>query len=221
MNNLSQGELMPAEVVSFCKYVEELAQKNSVQFTLNPDTHIVYPTTKDLVNGYMVEFPKKELAVATGKPLDLWLSVLVHESSHLDQLLEKSNYWCDSYVSGTTFEIVDIVMLWIEGKIELNDIQLNNYIKLSRNIELDCERRTVEKIKKFSLPLNISEYIQKANSYIFFYTAMKKTKAWYIPNKEPYHIKEVWSLCPTEFLADDEYENIPDDLMQEYLKLLV
>lgn len=211
---------MSTEVVSFCKHIEEIAQKNNVQFTLNPDTYIAYPTTKDLVNGYMVEFPKKELAVAIGKSLELWLPVLVHESSHLDQLLEKSNYWYDSYVPGTIFETVDIIMLWVEGKIELSDTQLNNYIKFSRNVELDCERRTVEKIKKFNLPIDITDYIQKANSYIFFYTAMKKTKAWYIPGKEPYRIKEVWSLCPTEFLADGEYENIPENLMQEYLKLL-
>lgn len=211
---------MSAEVANFCKHIEEVAQKNNVQFTLSPDTHIAYPTTKDLVNGYMIEFPKKELAVATGKSLELWLPILVHESSHLDQLLEKSSYWYDSYIPGTTFETVDIIMLWIEGKIELSDVQLNNYIKLSRNVELDCERRTVEKIKKFNLPLNIADCIQKANSYIFFYTAMKKTKSWYIPGKEPYRTKEVWSLCPTEFLTDDEYENVPENLMQEYFKLL-
>lgn len=126
----------------------------------------------------------------------------------------------NSYVPGTIFETVDIVMLWIENKIELNENQLDEYIKLSRNVELDCERRSVSKIEAFNLPINVKEYIQKANSYIFFYTAMKKTKAWYVPGKEPYRNKEVWSLCSDIFLDDDDYENVSENLMNEYKKIL-
>lgn len=213
-------EPMSPEVLRFCDHIKETAKKHGVLFTLSPESHTPYPTTKDLVNGYLVEFPQKQLAVACGKPMEQWLPILAHESSHLDQLIEKSHYWYDSYVPGTTFETVDIIMLWIENKIELNETQLNNYIKLSRNVELDCERRTAEKIKTFDLPIDITEYIQKANSYIFFYTAMKTTKAWYIPGKEPYRTKEVWSLCPTEFLSDDEYENVPEELMRKYQTIL-
>ncbi len=219
MDSLLPKETPPA-IIDFCRHVENITKKNAVLFTLSPDSHIPYPSTKDLVNGYMIELPQKELAVATKKPLELWLPVLVHESSHLDQMLEKSDYWYNSYVPGTTLETIDIITLWIEGKIELNEKQLNTYTTLSRDVELDCERRTVEKIKTFNLPIGIREYIQKANSYIFFYSAMKKTKAWYIPGKEPYNTKEVWSLCPTEFLADNEYEKVPENLMEQYQKIL-
>lgn len=207
-------------VEKFCEHVKNTAQEQGVSFVLSPEAHIPYPTTKDLVNGYMMEFPKKELAVATGKPLELWLPVLAHESSHMDQLIEKDKYWYDSYVAGTTFETIEIVTLWIDRKVELTTLQLDDYVKRSRNVELDCERRTIQKIKDFGLPMDVLEYVQKANSYIFFHTAMKTTRAWYIPGKEPYRVKEVWSLCPKEFLSDDAYEHVPDELMRAFEKIL-
>lgn len=218
MMDLNEEEMQSVE--RFRAHVEETAKKNGVSFILSQDSHIPYPTTKDLVNGYMVEFPEKQLAVATGKPIELWLPILAHESSHMDQCLEKDLSWTESYIPGTIIETVDIIELWIEGKVELNPSQLNEYIRRSRNVELDCERRTVEKIKTFNLPIDIAEYTQKANSYIFFYTAMKDTKAWYLPGREPYNTKEVWSLCPSTFLFEEEYESVPEDLMQAYRKIL-
>jgi hypothetical protein len=203
----------------FKEYVEETARKNGVRLNLAPESHIPYPSTGDLVNGYMIEFPERQLAVAVGKPIDLWLPVLAHESSHMDQCIEGSPCWSDSYVPGTTMETIDIVELWNERKIELSESQRDDYTARSRNVELDCERRTVEKIRTFNLPIDTTEYIKKANSYIFFYTAMKETRSWYLPGKEPYNTQEVWSLCPEEFLAEEEYERVPTDLMQAYWNL--
>ncbi len=200
----------------FCKHIEKKAHDNGARLLLSPESHIPYPSTGDLVNGYMVEFPTKELAVATGKPIKTWLPILVHESSHLDQCIEKAISWRNSYVPNTTIGTIDLISLWIDDKIQLNEEQLDEYIRCSRNVEADCERRSVEKIKRFGLPIDITEYIQKANSYIFFYSAMKEIRSWYIPGKEPYNVKEIWTLCPTTFLTDEEYEHVPSKLMEAY-----
>jgi len=204
----------------FCTLTKEVAQARGIEVILSPDSHIPYPSTGDLVNGYMIEYPKPQLAVATGKDTALWLPILVHESSHLDQYLEGDKTWKDSYVPGTTIETVEILTLWFEQKIELSTDQLDEYVWRSRDVELDCERRTVAKIKAFNLPIDTVSYTQKANSYIFFYTAMRETRSWYIPGKEPYNLPEVWSLCPTVFLDAGAYNTVPDELMVAYKKIL-
>lgn len=211
---------LPDAVTTFCEEVKALAEQNGVDFLLSPDSHIPYPSTKDLVNGYMVEFPRPQLAVATGKDISQWLPILVHESSHLDQYLEGSPAWNDSYIPNTTIETVEILTLWFENKIELTATQLSEYVRRSRAVELDCERRTVDKMKRYNLPLDITQYIQKANSYVFFYTAMAETRSWYIPGKEPYNLEHVWSLCPNTFLQDAEYEVVPPALMAAYQEIL-
>lgn len=83
-------------------------------------------------------------------------------------------------------------------------------------VELDCEKRTIEKAKKYNLPVNIKEEIQKANSYILFYTFVKESRKWNTPGKAPYQIREVWSKMPDTFEID--YAQIPEDIRELYRK---
>ena len=91
MNNKDHDDVL-IRVNNFCEHIENMAHKNNVSFKLIADTHIPYPTTKDLVNGYVIEYPERQLAVAIGKKVEEWLPTLIHESSHLDQLIENSSY---------------------------------------------------------------------------------------------------------------------------------
>ena len=49
---------------------------------------------------------------------------------------------------------------------------------------------------------------------------MRETRSWYVPGKEPYNMEQVWSLCPREFLKEDEYDTIPEALMDAYREIL-
>ncbi len=66
---------------------------------------------------------------------------------------------------------------WLKGKRCLKK-DAHDCIDILKNLELDCEKRSVEKILKYNLPIDIKEYIQKANCYVFFYNHMKKTRQW-------------------------------------------
>ena len=54
--------------------------------------------------------------------------------------------------------------------------------KTVQEMELDCERKSVEMIKKFDLPIDIEEYTSIANIYIFYYTYAKKNRCWFSEN---------------------------------------
>lgn len=112
------------------------------------------------------------LGVGTKRPINEWLPVLAHESCHMDQWSEGFSLWKES--ESLKYNIFGD---WLQGK-RCEKKEAYKCIDVLKNIELDCEKRTVEKIKRYNLPIDIKEYIQKANSYIFFYNHMKKTKRW-------------------------------------------
>lgn len=209
--------MLPEE---FLEMTEAQAMKRGVTTLFHNGTHVRYPSTGALVNGYFIEKPVCTLAVAIGKPAAEWLPVVAHESSHMDQSIESTKVWNDRLVPGTEYEAADLVLLWVDRKIGLSRKQLDEYVRRARNMELDCERRVVQKISRFSLPIGYREYAQRANSYIFFYTALKYLRSWYIPGKEPYNVDDVWTRMPKEFLRDDEYENVPEDIMEAFRKII-
>jgi len=113
-----------------------------------------------------------------GKDVKYWFPVLMHESSHMDQYIENDPTW----VNNLGLEQTD---KWIDGDdgVDLNII--SEEIRTSMDVEINCEKRTIEKIKKFNLEdiLDIDEYIQKSNAYILFYLWMKKCPS---PSKYPF-----------------------------------
>lgn len=136
------------------------------------------------------------LSCATARPD--YLSILVHESCHLDQYLENGIVWKKG-------DSCNQVFTWLEGKVYYK--YLNKHINNVQDLEEDCERRAVEKIKEYNLPIDIDTYIQKANSYIWFYKHLQKTRYWPDRFSSPYVIPEVWQNMPKKF--QKSYRRIP------------
>jgi hypothetical protein len=64
--------------------------------------------------------------------------------------------------------------------------------------------------------VNVEEEIQKANSYILFYTFIKEVRKWNTPGKAPYQVKEVWSKMPKTFNMD--YFTVSSEISELYKK---
>lgn len=191
------------------------ATENSIDMILSPTRTV--PMDGVPVNGYFRagDSVPWELVCAIGQPTEKWIEVFVHESCHMDQFLENTEVWADTMIT-PTIEAGDVMQLWIDGVVELTEAQKENIIGRARDVELDCERRTVEKIKAYNLPINVDEYTQKANAYILFYNVIKKTRAWYVEDKEPYNLEAVWRNMPTNF--DIDYKKPPVWLMEVFYK---
>lgn len=160
-------------------------------------------------NGFF-DGDDKVLSVAIGKELNEWLPIAVHESCHMDQWSENSKIWVGA--SPEEYDAMHLIMLWLGKKIELTNTQRNSYIAAARLVELDCERRTVEKIKKYNLPIDIDLYIKQSNAYVWFYTMVGFMRQWYEIGREPYAIPEIVDAMPSEFMDDEFYNVIPDDI---------
>ncbi len=135
------------------------------------------------------------LAVAIKKPLDKWLPIFTHETSHMDQWLENSPLWLTS----EDFALLDN---WLEGK-EYHIKEVSEFIHKVILVEADCERRTIEKIKKHNLPIDTKYYAQRANAYLYYYQWLIAKRLWY--KTEPYEVPEIIGFMPEEIKNDEEY----------------
>lgn len=154
-------------------------------------------------SGYFGDEPL-ELVVACGKPSRDWLKILVHETCHRDQWAENSRWWRYK-VDG--YDPLIWLHEWLSGETNLRGKKLSDVLTGSAMIELDCEKRSVEKIKKYELPIDLWEYRKKANAYVWFYQAMRYTRRWYAKGKSPYQVEAVWKAMPNDF--DNDYTRIP------------
>lgn len=191
----------------------ELASAHDIKMTLSPERTVSCEGVP--VNGFFIggEGIADELACAIGQPFEQWIQVFLHESCHMDQYIEDSDTWNDTMIT-PTIEAGDVMQMWIDGLVELTAQQKENIIGRARDVELDCEKRSVEKIKKYNLPIDIDEYIQKANAYVLFYNVIKVTRSWYKTDREPYNLEEVWRKMPTHF--DLHYTVLSDDIRQVF-----
>ena len=73
---------------------------------------------------------KFQLAVAVGKPVEDWVPVFAHESSHMDQFIDDISWWDERSPS------CDILDLWLGDK-EYLDEELNKAFKNVMELELE------------------------------------------------------------------------------------
>ena len=196
---------------SIKKFLAELVQhciKNDVAFNLRNEKNIFVEGLP--CSGYFEGGEEKgELVVAVDKPQKQWLPILVHESCHLDQWLEDK----EKFISYDGLEVVD---QWLNGK-RATKKKLTSAIEASKKLELDCEIRSVAKIKKYKLPIDITTYIQMANSYIYFYNWVLENRRW-LEKGQTLYLKEIYEVCPTEFQSN--YKKTPkaiNDAFNEFI----
>lgn len=144
------------------------------------------------------------LVVACHKPIAIWLPIMVHETCHRDQWSAKSTVWTRKVESE---DPLTCVFEWLDYKREIPKKHLRTYLQAACNIELDCERRSVQKIIDGDLPIDVTRYTQRGNAYVYFYLALEYTRKWYDKGRAPHLNEVVWQHMSTHFEGD--YTRIP------------
>lgn len=202
--------------------IKNKAKLNNVKITVSKNKTLPYPIGKFDCHGFFVingGYPKGELGIATGDGIKEWIKILIHESCHMDQFIENDINWVHNFIYDETNnkikESVDLLDEWIKGR-EMSSKLVTQLVDACLSVELDCERRAAEKIKKYNLDIDVEQYIQQANSYIYFYRFLEESRASY--KKTPYQIKKVWSKMPKHF--NNDYSTVPDEFKKLFSKLL-
>ncbi len=189
---------------------KRLAAKHGVKIILGKGKKIRARGEKLYSAGYFSDSEGKcpILAVATGKPEEKWLPIFIHESCHLDQYLEDNYMWQKFGIGYDTF------FNWLEGNIELDYDTLKKCCTDVIECELDCEKRSIKKIKKYGITsIKPSEYIKKANAYLYSIAYMMECRIW---KNGIYESDVINKLCPSKFQTS--YMNIPIKLKNQFRK---
>lgn len=177
---------MTAKERRFVKYVRKKCKEYGVKCDLRRSKYV---SLSDNIkcSGYFDE-SEPTLVVALNRPD--WLQILVHEYCHLTQWVENCKVWVDGC------EGVTKVDYWLQGE---NVKDIKKYLALSRDLELDNEKRSVELMKKWQFNIDIDEYIRKANAYIMFYNYLFYTRRWSDPKNSPYTNQNIISKMSNKF----------------------
>jgi translation elongation factor EF-1beta len=204
--NLSQDDI--TKIKSFIEDLKIYTKENNIKLVLSPEKGVQFSEGGIMCNGYFDDITST-LACALGKDVSQWLVILLHESCHMDQWIEKVPEWTEN--AG-----MDNIEKWLGGDNNVNMNNIDNEIRTSMIVEVDCERRTVEKIKKYGLQslINIDEYIKKSNAYVLFYLWMRKNRKWYTVGKEPYNIPEIINIMPNKF--DIDYSKMTPEIEKKF-----
>lgn len=195
------------------------AKGHGVKFKISNGDRIQYCNSSLEVSGYFQgnDFGKEpEFGIAVGRDKDDWFLIFLHESCHMDQWVEGCIEWKKGLYEWLKSDSYDMLEQWIGGR-KMDNWEIEGIIQSCIDIELDCEKRTVEKIRRYGLnDINITEYIQKANSYISFYGMILKKRKWY--KNPPYEQFDVWNKMPRIFLVRDKYLRVDENLYGLYEK---
>lgn len=173
-----------------------------------PDTKFEFHPTEKLRSGaceYTGEALKEKLTIATGGNLEAWLQVFLHETCHLDQAQENQE-WFDS-IDPHISDLDD----WLENKEPVNPV---NWESVSKIVEMehDCEKRALKKIKDFNLPINPDQYAQKANAYLKSYIDTLKNSQW---ESAPYNDPSKWSIMPNQLMPMSYFNDMAESILKD------
>lgn len=206
-------------VRNFTQYVNLFCNTHNVTVIFEPHK-LVDIGNGQMCNGYFYGDEETrdngELAVATKKPPDQWLQILIHEFSHCLQWVENGPAWNVTYIDDEQ-DAYTMLQDWMTGEIDLDPEEAESCAVLSRMHEHDCDQRAVKLIEEWKLPINIDQYIQRSNAYHLFYNYIGETGKWYPEGIEPYKTEMIWKQMPIDWL--DDYDNPPPGLMDLYYQI--
>jgi len=197
----------------FIDKIKKETSKRGIKTRLKNKKYVIVQGSN--ISGYFDYGDKYEIVCTINKSMNKWLSSLVHEFSHYEQWRDSVYAWTASFIGED--DASTLFFDWIDKKKEFSKNKISEIIRKTKIAEIDCDKRSVKNIKKYKLPLDISTYIQKANSYILFHNYAGIRRKWWKKNHAPYELKEVYSQFPKRFLKN--YTKIAQkyvDLFDQY-----
>lgn len=180
--------------------------------------------TVDLVNSYVIPkmkcsgyFDEETLAVAIKRNPNNWFQVFIHETCHMDQFLEKSSVWNRKIKK--KYCPLELYEMYIDGVIETTDEIAFEIQKYCVEVEWDCEKRSVKKIRKNDLGINIEKYTQEANLYLYLYPFCFLKRKWHSYTKIRRNNPDIIDSMPRQFLKKPvDYIHIPNEILKQLEK---
>jgi hypothetical protein len=165
-------------------------------------------------NGFRVDgyFSEHEKEIRVARASTQWLGVLAHEYAHYRQWVEGD----PTYLQAD--DAIDMIDNWFAGK-EYAERDLTRAFRIVRKMERDAERRSVDLIKYYQLPVNLDLYIRRANCYIYSHFIMHLTRKFWAFKRDPFRSRTILSMMPSDFRTQT-HAAIPPHIEEALVKLV-
>lgn len=187
---------------SFIEFVKKECQYYGVKHSLRNSEYCIYDGQP--VSGC---FDDETMILVCAMRRHDYLGILAHEYCHMTQWAEKAPVWMAAK-EAKSYEA------WNEHMAGA-DIDMDNHFQIMRDLELDNEKRTARLIRKFSLDIDIKQYVKKANAYVMLYNFMRITGKWPHPKNSPYNNPVILAAMPDRFSFD--YSKMPARIERLYI----
>lgn len=192
-------------VQKFIDYVHSHLRKHKFKLVLHIDSLKIGDNP---VSGYFSE-DDKEIVISIKE--ENWLDVLVHEYNHFVQFVNNEECYINLNQGESNFlsEMWD----WLDKEEEYEQARLDLIFETVVKMELDCEKKSIETIKKFDLPIDLNEYVSTAHIYLYFYLYARKFRVWFPEDFCIEEMEEFFELDTNTLETDfsklpEEYEKI-------------
>jgi len=175
-------------VLDFINHVDNTCKAHNIKFILSPRKELNKST------GY---FNGRRLVVCVNHPMEVWLETLLHEYGHLEQDIENVH------------QISTDIFTWLK-----HQKRHTSTLYKIRDMELDCERRSVKNIDRFNLPIKKMDYAKRAGAYIHYYNYMLINPTW--PKKSPSTIDEIVQRMPNSLRGTFEKLGSHEKVYRKY-----
>jgi hypothetical protein len=206
---MKKSEYGAAKMLAECIHT---LQQNNVSIKLSKSKRVKSPDGS-LCKGYWEDSDSNNLVFACSIQGDIeeWIGTFAHEYCHFLQWLDKDKVWCKYHKLDP-----EILINCITNK-PIKEKDLDYYLTVSQDIELDCEKRTVKLLKSYGVPIDYEKYIRSANVYIFYYSYLKISRRWNnTSNISIYKIPTLQSIVKSKFYSS--YGEIPDNLLKAFIR---
>lgn len=195
------------------KEIEAFTVSQLTKYALSGYRVIVHPSDK-IKKGEMTytgEATAENLEISIGGPWQDWIGVLVHETCHIDQ------HMADSDSFDLAENALERISSWLNGT--TSSVSIGDFRTVLEN-EADCETRSVQKINENNLPIDVKDYIRRANAYLASYAVTFHHRVW-IP--QPYRNDYLCSLMPESEILSPSFilESLDKPVAdEEFLRLV-
>lgn len=201
---------------SFIRSQEKIAKSHDITFRFEPTPYVKLNGSP--ARGYFDE-DGKEIVVATGKKIQEWFPVFVHETCHMDQYIEGSKYFTPALRGnkGGVYDPYQIYEMYVEGLVDLSPVNYKKVVTGAISVEWDCEKRAIQKIKDHELPINVLDYTKRSNLYCYTWAYSAEIRRWYNMIGLERRNKKIVEVMPSKMLkTPKDYLEIPYEIRVEY-----
>jgi hypothetical protein len=178
-----------ANIKRFVSHVIRTCIANNIDFVTIP-----VDDDSDILGGFNDSIRTLEITESDSPNV---IGVLVHEYSHMMQWIENAPVYIATYKKLDPTTVVDY---WLKGK-EYSAKTLDECFLLVKKLEFDCDKRAVQEIIKWKLPIDLDHYKKSAIAYSYYYDYLRQTRKQ--GKNVPYESDEVLQRIIPDFSTRD------------------